>query len=441
MKKLYSLSGRIGLLALALPLLQACTDTCERTNTYTTYEAVYTQREEFKNSIGYEAPHKIETPGKIFRYGDYLLVNEPNEGIHILDNKDPRRPVNLRFLKIPGNVDILVRDDVLYADNYIDLVAFDISDPLNAREVGRIESAFVEQYQVFAAVDAQGNAVQQVLTEWVETEKVEKGDCQSQPVIWYGGWCGTINYAADGRMMSATANSALGSSAAPPVGIGGSMSRFAQYDHYLYAINSSNLALFDISTPASPQATGEIYVGWGIETLFPYGNKLFIGSQNGLYIYDNADPASPQQLSRFAHVQSCDPVVVQGDFAYVTLRNGTECNGYANQLDVLDIRDLTNPTLLKTYPMTNPHGLGIDGCGLFICDGADGLKAFNAENPLDITPVAEFPGIDAYDVIAYDDLLIMIGQDGIYQYRYNNMCDAEAQVELLSTTPIYRPTI
>ena len=37
---------------------------------------------------------------------------------------------------------------------------------------------------------------------------------------------------------------------------------------------------------------------------------------------------------------SCDPVVVQGDYAFVTLRGGTECQGFSNQLDIIDISTL-----------------------------------------------------------------------------------------------------
>ncbi len=84
--------------------------------------------------------------------------------------------------------------------------------------------------------------------------------------------------------------------------------------------------------------------------------------------------------------------------------------------------------------MTNPHGLGIDNTTLFICDGNDGLKAFNAAdiNTIDKNLLAHYKDINARDVIPYNDILIMIGEDGLFQYDYsdpNNM-------KLLSTIAI-----
>jgi len=41
------------------------------------------------------------------------------------------------------------------------------------------------------------------------------------------------------------------------------------------------MQLFDITNERDPQKDQEIWIGWGIETIFPYGDLLFIGAQNG----------------------------------------------------------------------------------------------------------------------------------------------------------------
>jgi hypothetical protein len=139
-------------------------------------------------------------------------------------------------------------------------------------------------------------------------------------------------------------------------------------------------------------------------------------------------------MSTFEHVTSCDPVVVNDDYAFVTLRSGTVCQGFTNQLDVIDISNLNNPYLVKSYPMTNPHGLGLDGDALFICEGDWGLKIFNAS---DINTIADnlikhYTDMHSYDVIPYNDNLIMIGMDGLYQYDYSSL----ENIQLLSHLPI-----
>ncbi|SDM60807.1 Uncharacterized conserved protein [Catalinimonas alkaloidigena] len=429
-----STSALLSGLVVLLPLLQACTDVCESTTTYTVYEPVFTMAADLKTSIGYEAPRDLHEPGKIYRYGDYLLVNELHEGLHIFDNKDPQRPVNLKFLAIPGNVDMALRDGILYADNYVDLVAIDLTDPLAARVTERIPNVFAHNYN-WAGTDST-----LFISDWQETEQVKLSDCQEAPwnngqgwregdgiIVLFGGFANTKAYSSSG--------------AAPQVGVAGSMARFAQYDRYLYTVGPSDMRLYDVSTPTTPVPGPVLNVGFGVETIFAYKDMLYLGSSFGMYIYDNSDPRQPVQLGQYPHVLSCDPVVVQDDYAYVTLRSGSLCGvgAWTDQLMVIDVRKPSNPTLLKTYPMTNPHGLSIDGCNLFICEGTDGLKTFKTTDPEQLELVQHLTGMDAYDVIAYDDLLIMIGKDGLYQYTYTDFCQQTAALQPLSVIPVKRP--
>jgi hypothetical protein len=136
-------------------------------------------------------------------------------------------------------------------------------------------------------------------------------------------------------------------------------------------------------------------------------------------------------------VNSCDPVVVQGNYAYVTLRSGNQCQGFSDQLEVIDISNLAEPTLIKEYPMFNPHGLGIDGNTLFICDGQAGLKIYNAANVNQITSnlIKQYRNINPIDVIPLGNILMMISEQGLFQYDYSNLED----IQLISTILIEQP--
>jgi hypothetical protein len=203
-------------------------------------------------------------------------------------------------------------------------------------------------------------------------------------------------------------------------GKGGSMARFAIAGDYLYTIAGENLGLFDISDAARPQVAKSILLGANVETIFPYQDKLFFGTTTGMLIYDNARPLTPQYISRFDHITSCDPVVVEGTYAYVTLRSGMRCNRGANRLDIVDLTDIAAPKLVVSYDMYNPHGLGIDNGTLFVCDGDAGLKVYDASDPKSLTVKATYRSINAYDVIPDQNLLIMTGESGIYQYDYTD---------------------
>ena len=67
--------------------------------------------------------------------------------------------------------------------------------------------------------------------------------------------------------------------------------------------------------------TNKVNVGsWNVETIFPFKDKLFIGSQNGMFVYNINNADNPSLVGQFSHVQSCDPVIADDDYAYVTLR-------------------------------------------------------------------------------------------------------------------------
>ncbi len=200
-------------------------------------------------------------------------------------------------------------------------------------------------------------------------------------------------------------------------GVGGSMARFATVGDYLYTVNSQDLVIIDVTSPASPKYTATEGVGFGIETIFPYNGYLFIGAQTGMYIYDISNPVKPQKLSQYEHIYSCDPVVVQGDYAYVTLHSeGSRCGRWNNELHVIDVSNLRMPKLLTTYAMENPLGLGVDGDNLFVCD--KGLKVYDISDKNNLILKQSF-SINANDVIPYNDLLIVIGDNGLYQYDYS----------------------
>ena len=82
--------------------------------------------------------------------------------------------------------------------------------------------------------------------------------------------------------------------------------------------------------------------------------------------------------------------------------------------------------------MENPYGLGIDNASLFICEGNKGLKSFDASNPLDIKLQQHFKDINAFDVIPLNNILMVIGKEGLYQYDYTD----KTNLKLLSVIKV-----
>jgi hypothetical protein len=191
----------------------------------------------------------------------------------------------------------------------------------------------------------------------------------------------------------------------------------------LYLLETSRLNILDITQKSAPAKLFEIYAGNGVETMFLTDKNMFLGTTTGMIIYDISNPHSPVKKSTYNHIRSCDPVVVDDTLAYVTLRSGTTCGGSINCLDVINIKNLSSPSLIKSYPMTKPFGLGKDGDLLFVCDGDSGLKVYDASDPKSISShlIFTYPAINAYDVIPVGNVLVLIGDDGLFQYNYSNV--------------------
>lgn len=418
MKK-FTLSLLLLVLSICTFLLQGCIkDTCETKHQYTCYTPVYKTKAEVRANIKSNSPKEISNPGKIFIIGKYIFLNEIDKGIHVIDNTNTSSPKNIAFIDIPGNVDLAVSGNILYADFYTDMIALDISNPLNV-----IITKFIEG--VFPPFRYDGSLVegsQMVRVDWIKHDTTVIEDCNNRVLYYSSDNC--PNCSVNVSYLNSTANS-WGASSSPvssPNGIGGSMARFVLLNSRLYTVSNQDLNVFNISTPKEPIFVKKLAISnWNVETIFPFKNKLFIGSSSGMFIYavNNAD--NPELEGQFAHVRTCDPVIADDDFAFVTLSSGSTCGGITNQMDVLDIKNINAPVLVKSYPLTNPHGLSKDNNLLFICDGTDGLKIFDATHADNILPIKQITGMETYDVITNSNNAIVIAKDGLYQYDYSNI--------------------
>lgn len=217
------------------------------------------------------------------------------------------------------------------------------------------------------------------------------------------------------------------------VGQGGSLARFAIQGNYIYVASNSTLETYQISGDRLELASS-VTVGFALETITSKDAYLYLGSRDAMYIYSIAQPAKPTFVFRYQHITSCDPVVVQGNRAYVTLRDGAVCRQGVNMLEIIDISNPNQPKLIIAYPMLAPGGLGISGDCLFVCEGKDGLKWLNVKDD-QVRLVKSMPEVDAYDVIVRAGEFTLTGKDGVYQYAYD--CSREA-VSLVSKIPVVR---
>ena len=401
---------------LAITVL-SCMD--EYTEEFTANKPIYLSYEDLRSALKFSEAKDLVNPGKIYFKDDFIFINEELEGVHIINNTNPENPQNVGFIEIPGNVDIAVKNNILYADSYVDLVAIDISDISSPVEVSRQEDVFPytlppydEDYRIADVDEEKG-----VVTGWEITRIRQEMEYHYYPVYYFG-------YRNDYALMDAASSSGGAVPQGSTFGIGGSMARFGLYDDYLYVVDRSTLHIFEIKNDVLPKDIGKQSVGWDVETMFIYDDHMFLGTQSGMRVYSLEVATVPSYVSDFWHVTSCDPVVVADGYAYITLRGGNACGSSVNRLDVLQLSsNYVNNTLVGSYPLNGPYGLGIDDDILFVCDGDAGLKVYDVSDKTQIDDhmIAKFPGINTYDVIPVNGYLFMIGDDGFYLYDYSDL--------------------
>jgi hypothetical protein len=405
------------ILAFTALLISSCDDTAFRE--YEGYAPVYMTYAELRTAVKIEQNVDLENPGKIYYKDNYIFIVEELKGIHVYDNTDPASPDKKAFVNLPGVVDISISGYILYADSFVDLVMIDVENIDNMQEVARVKD--ILPYTVTPSPDddypmALVDEEKGVVIDW-ELRTIRER-IYTEPYPWPIYYRGGLKF-----LDAANASGASSGVSGSGTGFGGSMARFGIKDKVLYIVDQNTLKVFDISNKTSPVKVGDFYPGWNIETMFLSGDNMFLGTTTGMIIYDISNPMVPKSKSSFVHATSCDPVIVDDTLAYVTLRSGTNCGSNVNCLDVINIRNITKPSLVSTFPMSNPHGLGKAGDLLFICDGNAGLKIYDASDPktLGNKLIYSYPSMNAYDVIPIGNVLVMIGDDGLSQYSYSNI--------------------
>ncbi|MDR1624162.1 MAG: hypothetical protein LBS04_04225 [Tannerellaceae bacterium] len=106
------------------------------------YSPVFMKRADLEKSVRFQQGKRALTnPGKIYCKPPYIYINERYKGIHVINNTDPAHPVTEGFIVAPGCMDMAVKEHILYLDNAVDLVAFDL---VAGKVCQRVKNVFPE---------------------------------------------------------------------------------------------------------------------------------------------------------------------------------------------------------------------------------------------------------------------------------------------------------
>lgn len=150
------------------------------------------------------------------------------------------------------------------------------------------------------------------------------------------------------------------------------------WNHYAMLSLGRSLQIYDFSNPQQTQLTGELFLD-DMAFAFAFDNNTaFVGGYKGLYIIDITDVTNPSILSFLPSTYYVRDVEVHNGYLYAS--------GFNGGLGVLDYADPTNPTIAGSVVTNfNKGDIVIENNTLWMASSYDGFSAWELTNPLQPT--------------------------------------------------------
>jgi hypothetical protein len=320
-----------------------------------------------------------------------LYVSDQYTGVHVFDVADAAAPRAVATIELRDHRGTAVKDDVLYA-----------SERQNLNVYKREGDAYTLVAVLEPKHDHGGGFIDEV------------------PI-------GMDDSGGFGCMCSSNDLSPTSDSSPSPTG--SSFATFAVIGDYMYRVDYFELVVYNVAQADAPEEIKRQSIGSTVETIYPTEDYLFLGGTTGMSIYDRSDPATPRFIGSVAHFRACDPVVVSGSVAYVTLRGGNACGDTRDVLLTVNIADPARPVIAAEREMTTPFGLALREPFLYVSAGESGYSLLDVTRPTEPSVLAAWSDWPTKDFLWSGDLLYVLGFDDV---RIFNVSDPKTPV-LLST--------
>lgn len=316
------------------------------------------------------SPDSLLYPVSMTLAGDRLLVSDSYTGLHVYDVSNLTAPTKVIRIPLHYNQSSAVKDDIIYTNSIDQLQAIRVTG---------------STYQVVAKIGS-------------EYRPIDDMPMDRTP----GGYGCACNNSIDAVPTSSPSGSS-------------SFATFAMVDDYLYRVMDGTMHVYDVTTAAKPKELSTVRIGWDVQTLQPSQTMLFLGGFRGMYIYDRSDPKHPKAIGQIQHTTACDPVVVNGSVAFITLRQ-TGCGGAADELMCVSIKDPRTPRILGEKPLATPYGLAVQNQQLYVSHGEGGYSLMDVSQPTEPSVQATWVGSPARDFIWSGNTLFVLGDHNVSIY-------------------------
>jgi hypothetical protein len=188
----------------------------------------------------------------------------------------------------------------------------------------------------------------------------------------------------------------------------------------LPAVASTTRAKPHVVAAASPSCSNDLTIGSKVWTVAISDTLAFLGDGQALTILDVSDPARPTCRSHLALPPNIAVTAIQvrGVYAYLALNNSNESDA---ALQIVDVHDLDNPSLLGSYNGAHANDLAVVGNLVYLAVFPD-LKIIDVGDPA--APV--LAGTYASDTASKLQIVgnrLYLNRQGIYTFDILDLTD------------------
>ena len=383
------------LILFLLIVLAGCSTNFLNDSNYSRYKPVLMKQDQFLNSIHLvNKPVGLDTVGKIQKIGDYLLVMELYKGLHIVEVDSVQNLKNLSFLVVPGIIDFVVADSMVYANSATDLVSFKFNS-----------------YDDIQLLDRQSNVFYELMPpdRRMPDPVFSKGNRPDNTVI--VGWQPDVGFSDLDTLLM-------------PYYL------FAMKDDYLLAALGDHILVFDIS--GQKPVYKSVFQGNSnfIEKLQVLGNYLFTFSNQDMAVYSLSSISTPNRVNDYNGISAGSYIAVEYGDSYKFFATFHSSSLYYSTADAFAVYDLGHFDKIKldtSFGMYYPLGLLSRDSTIYVC--GQGIRIFSYDSIFTYTGYKPGDDLNLFDYS--DSTLISLGSSSINSYKVQ-----DTTLELIDYLPI-----
>ncbi|HUH25343.1 MAG TPA: hypothetical protein VLY87_01835 [Flavobacterium sp.] len=131
------------------------------------YNPVIMSRDAFEKSIVFKDVQPMKNAGKIYVKDQYVFIVDKNKGVHVYNNQNPNNPTEYAYLEIPGVTDLAIRNNNIFVNQSVDLVALNVN--FNAKTV-EVTKRIRQTFPIKVSPDGYTQYVEEdkVVVDWIK---------------------------------------------------------------------------------------------------------------------------------------------------------------------------------------------------------------------------------------------------------------------------------